>query len=133
MDIDKKKEDVKRELFDLLVEMGETLYNVDKVLKEEYIISGGLRFSRTYNNSKYTYHVEDCVSNSDYVYINNLFILTLIKDYLFKLREALKHKRRTKPILETEEMTNLLAYKNVTKNHAIFRQRKNKNTKRNKE
>ncbi len=132
MDLDKKKDKVKMELFDLLIEMGETPYNVDKGLKEEFIISGGLKFSRTYNNSKYTYHVEDCVSNEDYVYVNNLFILTLIKDYLFKLREVIKHKkRRARPLLETEEMLNLLTYKDVHKNHGIFRQRKDKGTKRN--
>jgi hypothetical protein len=132
MDLDKKKDKVKMELFDLLIEMGETPYNVDKLLKEEFVISGGLRFSKRYNNSKYTYHVEDCVSNEDYVCINNLFILTLIKDYLFKLREVIKHKkRRSRPLLETEEMLSLLTYKDVHKNHGIFRQRKDKGTKRN--
>lgn len=122
---------LKEELFNLLLQMGETITRSDKDLKQDFIISGGIKFTRTYNNYKYTYTVEEGTSYDEYVNIDNLFILSLIKEYLINLKDIIKIKKRVRPILETEEITSLLTYKNVEKNHAIFRQRKNKDTKRN--
>lgn len=129
--INELKDKLKADMFNLLIQMGETTTNSDKDLKQESIISGGVKFTRTYNNYKYNYTVEDCVSNEDYITIDNLFILSLIKEYLVELKDIIKYKKRIRPLLETPEMTSLLTYKNVEKNHAIFRQRKDKNTKRN--
>lgn len=121
--LQKKRKGLAKDLFHLLQKAGNS---ISKDEREEYILTGGLKFSRTYNNSTYSYKVEDCNTYENYYELNNLFILTLIKEYLIRIMRENKIKTN-RPVLETEEMLSLLTYKDVEDD--ILRQHKDKDSK----
>lgn len=111
--------EIKKSIFELLLLTGETPVINNEDTKEKYIISGGIKFSKTSNNSKDIYEIEDTTTYDDYHIINNITILKLIKEYVKKLIINKKLKDKTK-ILIDDVISSTMSYENVEKEINLY-------------
>lgn len=109
---------LKKDMYEMLLTAGETPSIIDK---EHSIFSGGLKFTKIKNNSKYSYEVEETTRDDNYTIIDNLLILTLIKEYIIKVCENIKN-------IKTKEnqLISLLTFNNVIKEIEKYNENKNR-------
>ena len=71
----RKSKALKKDLFDLLLSMGENPDNLEGSLS---IICNGIKFTKKISNGNAVYNVEDTHTFDNYYEINNYFLLKLI-------------------------------------------------------